>query len=289
MGSGKKLSKEFDNARRKKITAKVSPMPADTIADRYISAGWLLSQMDIAGGNRAYKYVQGRAVTVGLEAMEFKAPVFIGDNVTIYTEIEKQGRSSLTIRVQAYAERREGKPGQRSEKVTEGLFTFVHIDENGKAREIAKGSPDKASGKRPKGKASDTEVLGQEPALKKGQELSIRTVPFPRDKNYNGDIFGGWVLEQMDLAGSVRARKFVGGAAVPVAINAMTFNRPVSVLDEVSFYTEIEKVGKSSVTVKVEAWALREDLKKYEKVTEGSFVYVSVDKDRKPQPINPKP
>ncbi|MCB9991371.1 MAG: acyl-CoA thioesterase [Rhodospirillales bacterium] len=131
--------------------------------------------------------------------------------------------------------------------------------------------------------------MGQEPALKKGQELSIRTVPFPRDKNYNGDIFGGWVLEQMDLAGSVRARKFVGGAAVPVAINAMTFNRPVSVLDEVSFYTEIEKVGKSSVTVKVEAWALREDLKKYEKVTEGSFVYVSVDKDRKPQPINPKP
>lgn len=291
MGICKKLSDIFQRAKARKITAKVSPMPADTITERFISAGWLLAQMDLAGGNRAYKYVQGRAVTVGLEAMEFKAPVYIGDNVTIYTEIVRQGRTSLAIRVQAYAERREG---GRAEKVTEGTFTFVHIDDNGKPKPIGGNAAEPAqtaaqgkSGRR--AKASETQVLNHEPALKQGQELSLRTVPFPRDKNYNGDIFGGWVLARMDEAAALRACKFVGGLAAPVAIDAMTFHRPVSELNEVSFYTEIQKVGKSSVTIKVEAWALREDLKRYEKVTEGSFVYVAIDKNRKPVPITPAP
>jgi acyl-CoA thioesterase YciA len=76
---------------------------------------------------------------------------------------------------------------------------------------------------------------------------------------------------------------------VPRAIEAMTFHRPVAAMDELSFYTEIQKVGNTSVTIKVEAWALREDLKRYEKVTEGTFVYVAIDKDRKPAPITPEP
>jgi len=285
MSSGEKVSVTFNRARGRKITAKVTPMPSDTIAERYISAGWLLSQMDLAGGNRAHKYVGGRTVTVGLEAMHFKAPVFIGDDVTIYTEIIKQGRSSVSIKVEAYAEPREG---GRSRKVTEGTFTFVHIDANGKAKPIDPNEPPSPPGqKRPK--ASSTDVLNHEPDLKPGQELSLRTVPFPRDKNYNGDIFGGWVLSQMDLAAALRAGKYVQGRAVPVAIEAMTFHRPVSELNEVSFYTAIEKVGNTSVTIKVEAWALREDLKKYEKVTEGTFTYVAIDKDRKPVPVRPNP
>ena len=263
-------------------------MPADTIVDRTIGAGWLLSQMDLAGGNRAYKYVGGRAVTVGLEAMEFKAPVYIGDDVTIFTEIIKEGTSSVAIRVEAYAASRIG---ENPRKVTEGTFTFVHIDENGKSKPLneqktKEKSKDKSKSKAKKVRASKTEVLEHEPKLESGQELSLRTVPFPRDKNSNGDIFGGWVLAQMDTAAALRVRKLVGGEAVSVAIEAMTFHRPVSELNEVSFYTKIEKIGNSSVSINVEAWALREDLRKYEKVTEGTFTYVALDKDRKPVPVN---
>lgn len=288
MTGGKKVSGTFNRVKDRKITAKVTPMPADTIADRIISAGWLLAQMDLAGGNRAYRYVGGRAVTVGVEAMEFKAPVYVGDDVTIYTEISNQGRSSVSIKIEAYAEQREG---GRTRKVTEGTFTFVHIDQNGKATPIDGAAPPSAppAAKPARAKASATDVMAHEPELKKGQDLSLRTVPFPRDKNSNGDIFGGWVLAQMDLAAALRAGKFVQGPAVPVAINAMTFHRPVSELNEVSFYTQIEKVGHTSVTIKVEAWALREDLKRYEKVTEGNFTYVAIDKDRKPVPVKPNP
>jgi len=277
------VKKIFNKATERRITTKVIPMPSDTIADRIISAGWLLSQMDIAGGSRACRYVGGRAVTVGLEAMAFKAPVYIGDDVTIYTEIVRQGRSSMAIKVQAYAESRTG---SKPHKVTEGVFTFVHIDENGKPKPI-KETAKPVAAKKGRAKASLTDIFDHEPTLSPGQELSLRTVPFPRNRNQNGDIFGGWVLAQMDLAAAVRARKYIGGTAVPVAIDAMTFHRPVSELNEVSFYTGIEKTGTSSVTIKVEAWALREDLKKYEKVTEGSFVYVAVDKNRKPIPIKP--
>jgi acyl-CoA thioesterase YciA len=292
------MNKDFNKAGKRCLSGKVIPMPRDTITERLISAGWLLSQMDVTAGNRAYKYAGGRAVTVALEAMEFKAPVFIGDDVEIYTEIIRQGRTSVAIRVEAFAETRTGR---KPRKVTEGIFTFVHIDDHGRPKEIdpandpqpkkeAK-SQDKNQDKKQKLAAKGSEagdVRQSEPPLKKGQELSLRTVPFPKNKNYNGDIFGGWVLEQMDIAGLTRARKHVGGAVAPVAIEAMTFHRPVSVLDEVSFYTEIVKIGNSSITVKIESWSLREDLKRYEKVTEGIFTYVAIDKDRKPIPIAPK-
>ena len=89
----------------------------------------------------------------------------------------------------------------------------------------------------------------------------------------------------MDLAGSLRARNHVGGPAAPVAIDSMTFHKPLSELDEVSFYTEIVKQGRTSVTIKVESWALRYNLKEYEKVTEGTFTYVAIDDERKPIPI----
>lgn len=285
--SGKKVSKLFNKAGKRELSGKVIPMPADTIADRFISAGWLLSQMDVTAGNRAYKFVGGRAVTVGIEAMSFKKPVFIGDDVEIFTEIVKQGTTSVAIKVEAYAECRTG--GKKN-KVTEGTFSFVHIDDNGKPKPIDPNTVVPKSRKKARS-AEDNDpnfVLNKEPKLKKGQELSLRTVPFPKNKNYNGDIFGGWVLEQMDNAGLMRARKEVKGSCAPVAIEAMTFHKPVSELDEVSFYTEIIRTGNTSVTIKIESWALREDLKRYEKVTEGVFTYVAIDKDRKPRQIADK-
>lgn len=281
------MSKMFNKAGKRQLSGKVIPMPADTIADRFISAGWLLSQMDVTAGNRAYKFVGGRAVTVGINAMSFKHPVFIGDDVEIFTEIVKQGTTSVAIKVEAYAECRTG---GKKHKVTEGTFSFVHIDDDGKPKSIDPNAVIPKSRKKARA-AEDKDpnfVSNKEPKLRKGQELSLRTVPFPKNKNYNGDIFGGWVLEQMDTAGLTRARKLVKGDAAPVAIEAMTFHKPVSELDEVSFYTEVIKTGNSSVTIKIESWALREDLKRYEKVTEGVFTYVAIDKDRKPRQISGK-
>lgn len=289
---GKILSGIFNKARAKKLSTIVRPRSSDIISsqvaesERIISAGWLLAEMDIAGGERAYHYIGGLAVTVGLEATEFKSPVHMGDRVEIYTEVIRQGTSSLDVKVEAFAETRlNGKP----RKVTEGTFTFVHVNENGKAKKIEAHKPFGKDHKSNRPKASDTDVLDHEPVLRQGQDLSGRQPAYPRHNNYRGDTFGGWILDKMDEAGAMRARKFAKKLVVPRAIDAMTFHRPIKEGNEVSFYTEIENVGNTSMRVKVETWVLRNDLEKYEKVTEGSFTFVAVDSDRKPVPIEPKP
>src|SRR5277367_6413210 len=114
---------------------------------------------------------------------------------------------------------------------------------------------------------------------------AIRTIAMPADTNPHGDIFGGWLLCQMDLAGTTVATRRVGGRVVTVAITAMTFHRPVLVGDEVTCYGDVEKVGNTSITVKIESWARRRIGLDYIKVTEGVFSYVLVGPDGRPQPI----
>jgi acyl-CoA thioesterase YciA len=114
---------------------------------------------------------------------------------------------------------------------------------------------------------------------------AIRTIAMPADTNPHGDIFGGWLLCQMDLAGGSVAVRRVGGRVVTVAITAMAFHRPVCVGDEVSCYGSVEKIGTTSITVKVESWARRGTGVTPIKVTEGLFTYVRVDLDGRPQPI----
>ncbi len=116
-------------------------------------------------------------------------------------------------------------------------------------------------------------------------ELSIRTLAMPADTNPAGDIFGGWLLSQMDIAGGEFAAKRAGGRTVTVAIEAMTFHLPVFVGDMVSCYADIVRVGRSSVCVHVEAWAERRGGTEDVKVTEGRFTYVAVDENRKPRPV----
>ena len=106
MKDEKEDKKELKKAYEKALTLQMIPMPADTISEDFISAGWLMAQMDLAGGRRAYEYVGGRAVTVGVESMSFKKPVFVGDLVSFYTEVVKQGRTSLTIKLESWADRR---------------------------------------------------------------------------------------------------------------------------------------------------------------------------------------
>lgn len=109
----------------------------------------------------------------------------------------------------------------------------------------------------------------------------VRTRAMPADTNPAGDIFGGWLMSQMDMAGEITARQRARTRVVTVAVNAMTFNKPVHVGDVVSCYTRIERVGSSSITVKIEAVAMRQDSGKNVPVTEGTFVYVALGEDGK--------
>ncbi len=114
---------------------------------------------------------------------------------------------------------------------------------------------------------------------------SLRTIAMPADANANGDIFGGWLLSQMDLAGSVVAVQKAKSKVATVGIEAMSFHQPVFVGDEVSCYCTIEKVGRTSITVKVDTWARTRVAESARKVTEGKFTYVTIGDDRKPIPV----
>jgi acyl-CoA thioesterase YciA len=114
---------------------------------------------------------------------------------------------------------------------------------------------------------------------------AIRTIAMPADTNAHGDIFGGWLICQMDLAGATIATRRAGGRTVTVAITAMVFHRPVCVGDEVSCYGSIDRIGNTSIAIKIESWARRGTGNTPIKVTEGLFTYVRVDADGHPQSI----
>ncbi len=116
-------------------------------------------------------------------------------------------------------------------------------------------------------------------------ELAIRTLAMPADANPSGDIFGGWVLAQMDIAGGLVARERARGRVATVAITAMTFHLPVYVGDVLCAYVEVEKVGRTSIATWIEAWALRGRGGGRVRVTEGQFVYVALDEDGRPRPV----
>ena len=117
--------------------------------------------------------------------------------------------------------------------------------------------------------------------------LTIRTLAMPADTNPAGDIFGGWVMSQMDIAGAIAAVERAGGRVVTVAVEAMTFIAPVKVGDILCVYTTIDRVGTTSITVAVEAWARRNRLADRVKVTQGHFVYVALGDDGLKRPVPP--
>jgi acyl-CoA thioesterase YciA len=113
-------------------------------------------------------------------------------------------------------------------------------------------------------------------------ELTTRTLAMPRDANPSRDIFGGWVLSQMDIAGGIAAGQRAKGRVATVAIDAMSFIRPVYVGDVLCVYSDIERSGRTSMAIRLEAWALRGRMGERVKVTEGIFTFVSLDDDGKP-------
>jgi len=122
--------------------------------------------------------------------------------------------------------------------------------------------------------------------LPKGREVALRVVPMPSDANYTGDIFGGWIMSQVDIAGSIPALRLARGRIATVAVNSFTFKQPVLIGDLVSFYAEIVRVGRTSITVDVEVYAERRTLNEVVKVTEATLTYVAVDDQRRPRPVN---
>ena len=116
-------------------------------------------------------------------------------------------------------------------------------------------------------------------------ELCIRTLAMPADTNGNGDIFGGWLLSQMDIAGGVFTSKVTKSRNVTVAIDAMNFRKAVYVGDLVSVYGKLVRIGRTSITIHLEAWVTRRKETQPILVTDGNFTYVSIDEQGKPQQI----
>ena len=116
-------------------------------------------------------------------------------------------------------------------------------------------------------------------------ELTVRLIAMPSDTNANGDIFGGWVLSQMDQAGGIAAVEAAEGRVVTVAIEAMHFIRPVKVGDVLCVYTSIGHIGRTSLKVNIEAWARRFRGHHREKVTDATFTFVAIDDQGRPRPV----
>ena len=120
------------------------------------------------------------------------------------------------------------------------------------------------------------------------RELVLRVMPMPADANGNGDIFGGWIMAQVDLAGCVLPARISRGRVATIAVNEFVFRNAVSVGDLLSFYARVEKVGKTSIAVHVEVWAERHPAEPIlVKVTEARVTYVAIDRDGRPRPVLP--
>ncbi len=124
--------------------------------------------------------------------------------------------------------------------------------------------------------------------LPAGNEPTLRVVTMPADASHTGDIFGGWIMSQVDIAGSIPAIRLAKGRVATIAVNSFVFRQPVFVGDVVSFYAEVVKVGRTSITVDVTVYAQRRpDREECVKVTEAVLTYVAVDSNRKPRVVSP--
>ncbi|NMM46059.1 acyl-CoA thioesterase [Rhodospirillaceae bacterium KN72] len=127
--------------------------------------------------------------------------------------------------------------------------------------------------------------MGQNQEQEPRGELQIRTLAMPSDTNPSGDIFGGWVLSQMDIAGGILAGHRAKGRVATVAVDGMTFHLPVFVGDIVCCYADVVRVGRTSIAINVQTWALRANSRERMLVTEGVYTYVAIGQDRKPRVI----
>ncbi len=130
--------------------------------------------------------------------------------------------------------------------------------------------------------------LARSASVPEDSELVLRVMPMPADVNANGDVFGGWIMAQVDVAGAVLPARVARGRIATVAVNEFVFKQPVSIGDLLSFYARIARVGRTSITAHVEVWAERNPAApQVVKVTEASITYVAIDGSGKPRVIRP--
>jgi acyl-CoA thioesterase YciA len=132
-----------------------------------------------------------------------------------------------------------------------------------------------------------SESRGPIVALPVGRDPTLRVVPMPADANQSGDIFGGWIMAQVDIAGSIPAMRLAKGRVATIAVNSFQFKQPVLVGDVISLYAEVVRVGRTSITVNVEVYAQRRpEREEVVKVTEATLTYVAIDADRNPRVVS---
>ena len=123
-------------------------------------------------------------------------------------------------------------------------------------------------------------------ALPVDREVTLRVIPMPADANHTGDIFGGWIMAQVDLAGAVPAMRVAKGRVATVAVNSFVFRQPVLVGDVISLYADVVRIGRTSITVSVEVYAQHRSAEDAAKVTEAVLTYVAVDDNRRPRVVS---
>lgn len=253
------------------LALRVMPMPDNLNPAGDVFGGWIMSMVDIAGAIPSIRRARSRVVTVAVNSFAFRQPISVGDVVSFYADVAAVGKSSITVDVVVYAERQPADPV--TVKVTEARLTYVAVDAQGRKRLVAADN----AGATVAGLAACTEPPSD-------KDLVLRVVPMPGDLNPAGDVFGGWIMAMVDIAGAVPAIRRAKSKVATVGVDSFAFRQPVSVGDMVSFYAQIVNVGTTSVTVEVEVFAQRNpENPVVVKVTEAKLTYLAVDQFRLPQ------
>lgn len=262
------------NIKRNCPVVKRVMFPRHTNPAGNIFGGIILEHIDVAGAEAARRaFPHLRFATVCFKEVIFEKPVYVGDSLTCWAEVTSTGTTSVTTKILVEVER-----AGKFVPVTEGEVVYVAVNKNGDPVDLT--SDGETPARKPKRKSAGRKKSSQSgcPAL--------RQVMFPREVGAFGYIFGGTILQEIDVAGAVGARKVYPNRLVTVAFKEVVFKRPVLVGDLLTCWSKVTKIGRTSITTKVVVEVERKG--KFIKVTEGEVIYVAVDKDERPTPIKPE-
>ncbi len=271
-------------------SVRVVMFPKDTNPSLRIFGGTILSNIDIAGVTAVRKICSHRFVTVSFEEVDFKKPVHVGDVLTCWSEVTRVGKTSITTQIRVDVERNGSYI-----PVTEGTVVYVAVDDEDNPIAIESGITRYGRQLRSRlvaeaAAAGSTGATTLEPTKddvirsKRRGCPAVRIVMFPKDTNPSNRIFGGVILSHIDVAGVTAARKICSHRFVTVNFKKVVFKKPVHVGDVLTCWVEITRIGTTSLTAHIQVDVERDG--KYIPVTVGTVVYVAVDNDDNPLPID---
>lgn len=279
------------NENHKCPAVRVGMFPKDTNATgTNIFGGVILSHMDIAGAIAAREVTEHRVFTVSFDKVVFKQPVHIGDVLTCWSEVVRIGTTSITTRITVEAQRRGV-----FIPVTEGEAVYVAVDDDGHPIPVKSPLADATTGACKCGSSchhKNIKSAAIKGVRKKVSEFTldapkcpaVRIGMFPKDTSVAGtNIFAGVILSHMDTAGVIATRDVTTNRVVTISFDKVVFKQPVHVGDVLTCWSEVVKVGRTSITTRIVVAAQRKGV--FIPVTEGEAVYVSVDPQGKPIPV----